>query len=84
MNANRKALLGAAIVAALLLWGLQNAQACPNCYGDPQSPLTDGINMAIVSLLAVTGSVLGGVMAFFLFLRRRLHLFNRQFADKLN
>jgi hypothetical protein len=84
MNLKGKVVFAAAVLAALVLLGLQNGQACPNCYGDPQSPLTDGMNMAIVSLLGVTGGVLAGVAAFFLFLRRRLRLLNQRFADKLN
>lgn len=84
MNPNRKVLLAAALVAAILLLGLQSASACPACYGDPQSSSTQGMNMAIVSLLGVTGSVLAGFVAFFLFLRRRLRMLNQRFADKLN
>ena len=84
MNTHRTTVLLAATLAALMLTGLHSGQACPNCYGDPQSSMTDGMNMGIVSLLGVTGSVLAGVGAFFLFLRRRLRLFNQRFANKLN
>ena len=84
MTTNRKALLAAALLGAIVLLGLQSACACPACYGDPQSSSTQGMNMAIVSLLGVTGSVLAGFTAFFLFLRRRLRRMNPRFADKRN
>ena len=84
MNAKRNVALGTAALAAVLLLGVQNGHACPMCYGDPQSSSAEGMNMAIVSLLGVTGSVLAGVVAFFLFLRRRLRMLNQRFADKLN
>jgi len=58
--------------------------ACPGCYGDPDSPMTEGMNMAIVSLLGVTGGVLGGVVLFFMHVRRRTHALNRRFKNMLN
>ena len=45
--------------------------ACSVCGGDPASPLTAGMNMAIVALLVITGGVLSACSAFFLYLRRR-------------
>lgn len=45
--------------------------ACPVCYGNVESPLTAGMNMAIFTLLGVTGSVLGLFAIFFLYLRKR-------------
>ena len=84
MKPYHKAVVAAAVLAGLMLAGLQSGHACPACYGDPQSSMTDGLNMAIVSLLGVTGSVLAGMAAFFLFLRRRFRQLNRRFADRLN
>jgi hypothetical protein len=84
MSYNRKTLLLIAVVVASLLSANQHGYACPNCYGDPESPLTDGMNMAIISLLGVTGSVLGGFIGFFLFLRRRFRLFSEQSSNTLN
>lgn len=37
--------------------------ACATCYGDPSSSMTHGMNMAIVTMLSVTGVVLGGLGA---------------------
>ncbi len=45
--------------------------ACAACYGQSDSPLAQGMNWGIVSLLAVIVAVLGGVAAFFVFLARR-------------
>lgn len=84
MNPSRQVVIAAAILAVVLLVLPQSGFACPVCYGDPQSSMTDGMNMAIVSLLGVTGGVLTGVAAFFLFLRRRLRMLNQRFADKIN
>jgi len=58
--------------------------ACPTCYGAPGSPMTDGMNMAILSLLGITGGVLSGVVAFFLHMRRRSMTINRLFSNRVN
>lgn len=60
------------------------AAACPSCYGDANSSETQGMQWAILSLLGVTGSVLVGMSAFFLYLRKRALQLNRLFSDKLN
>jgi heme/copper-type cytochrome/quinol oxidase subunit 2 len=84
MSCNRKTLLLITAVTVMVLFGIQQSHACPNCYGDPESPLTDGMNMAIVSLLGVTGGVLSGVVGFFLYLRRRFRLSGEQSSNTLN
>lgn len=48
--------------------------ACPVCYGASDSPMADGVNAAILFLLGVTGTVLSGFVALFLYLRRRAKL----------
>jgi hypothetical protein len=45
--------------------------ACPSCYGAPDSPMTAGMNMAILSLLGITGVVLCAIAAFIVYLWRR-------------
>lgn len=72
------------VLAGLFVSIHQVGNACPNCYGDPDSSMTAGMNMAIVSLLGITGGVLAGFMAFFVFLRRRFRLLNERFANRLN
>jgi len=64
----------AAALPALLLvcvFHPATALACAVCYGDPQAPMTNGMNMAILSLLGITGGVLSAFVAFFVFLRKR-------------
>jgi len=36
--------------------------ACATCYGAPDAPATQGLNMAILVLLAFTGSVLCSIV----------------------
>ncbi|MEW5874213.1 MAG: LPXTG cell wall anchor domain-containing protein [Candidatus Zixiibacteriota bacterium] len=64
----------AAVLAAIILICILHpatATACAVCYGDPQAPMTNGMNMAILSLLGITGGVLSAFVAFFVFLRKR-------------
>ena len=42
-----------------------SALACATCYGASDSPLAQGMNWGIVTLLGVIGSVLAGIVAFF-------------------
>jgi hypothetical protein len=49
---------------------VQQANACPSCYGDPDSSAAAGLNAAVVFLVGVTGSVFAAFGAFFLRLRR--------------
>jgi len=59
------------LVAGTLLIAPARVWACPVCFGDPSSPMTHGMNWAIIALLGVTGTVLGGFVAFFLYLFKR-------------
>jgi hypothetical protein len=45
--------------------------ACATCYGTPGSPMTQGMNAAILTMLGVTGLVLGGCAALIVTLVRR-------------
>jgi hypothetical protein len=47
------------------------AEACSVCFGDPDSPHTQGMNNAILFLLAVTAGVLAAFAGFFIYLWRR-------------
>ncbi|HUI07714.1 MAG TPA: hypothetical protein VL486_11995 [Verrucomicrobiae bacterium] len=49
--------------------------ACAVCYGAPEAPQTKGMNLGIVTMLGVTGVVLGGFggMIFRLARRARRH-----------
>ena len=50
------------------------ALACPVCFGQNDSPLTGGVYMGVVAMLAVTGGVLFGFASFFLYLVRRARM----------
>lgn len=60
------------------------ALSCPTCYGAEDSQMTQAMNMAIMSLLGITGGVLVAVVAFFVYLRRRSMFLNRLFSNRLN
>ena len=65
------------LLAASLLFLPDILSACPSCYGAPGEPMTEGMNMAILSLMGVTGGVLFGFVSFFVYLRKRA----RQFVE---
>jgi hypothetical protein len=48
--------------------------ACPACFGAVEGPIADGVKLAILALLGVTGSVLSGFVAFFVYLARRARM----------
>lgn len=49
----------------------QNASACAACYGESDSPMAEGMNAGIFTLLIVVGSMLAGIASFFIFIMRR-------------
>ncbi|HIA29226.1 MAG TPA: hypothetical protein EYN81_02935 [Candidatus Marinimicrobia bacterium] len=59
---------------------MDNLSACATCFGAPDAPMTKGMNMAILTLLGVTGSVMGMAGTMFIVLRRRA----RMLREKLN
>ena len=61
----------AAVSAATLLLVPAAARACSVCYGDPDSPATRGMQMAIFFLLGLTGLVLAGFAAMFFYFSNR-------------
>lgn len=76
------------VLALLLMSGIFVTNtvvlACPSCFGDVNSSEVQGTKWAIIALLGVTGTVLVGVSAFFLYLRKRALELNRRFRDRLN
>ena len=48
-----------------------SAFACAACYGKSDSPLAEGMNWGIFSLLAVVVCVLGSIAGFFVFLAKK-------------
>ena len=50
------------LIASLILLIPDSVSACAACYGASDAPATAGMNWAIITLLGVTGGVLGGVI----------------------
>lgn len=68
-------LLKCRLLCAALILGLafhsQSVFACAACFGKSDSPLAQGMNWGIFSLLAVIVSVLGGIATCFIYLARK-------------
>ena len=65
------------LVLFMLLAAPRAVLACPVCFGQSDSPLAEGTNMAIFFMLGVTGSVLAGFASFIFYLMRRANLVER-------
>jgi hypothetical protein len=57
--------------AGLIVGGSTNVFACPVCFGAAESSMIDGAKVGVLVLLAVTMTVQGAFVAFFLYLRKR-------------
>ncbi len=68
-RATVRLLTSAATIAVALQPG--SLLACAACYGQSDSPMAQGMNWGIFSLLAVVVSVLGSIAGFFVFLARK-------------
>jgi hypothetical protein len=66
------------VLAAAWLALPQAAAACSTCYGAADSPMTAGMNNAILTLIGVVGLVYVGIGKVFLEFRRR----SRKLAEK--
>ena len=60
------------MLAALLIavTAAPSALACATCYGASDSPLAQGMNWGILTLLGFIGAVLFGIVAFFVHVGR--------------
>ena len=56
---------------ALLAMRAEPVLACAACYGQSDSPLAQGMNWAIFSLLGVVVCVLTGITTFFVVINRK-------------
>jgi hypothetical protein len=79
-----RVLLPLVLAGILLLLVQPGAHGCPSCYGDPESPMTQGLNTAIVLLLGVTSAVLVGLSGIFFVIRRRTQQISRRLENLLN
>ena len=64
-----------AVTSLVLLAIASPALACPVCFGNPNSAMTKGTQAGIFALLLVTVAMLGAFGGFFVYLRRRIRLF---------
>ncbi|MBI4547545.1 MAG: hypothetical protein HY707_06185 [Ignavibacteriae bacterium] len=62
---------------------LQAVSACPVCYGVQDSPMTAGMNAAILVMLGITGFVLAIIVVFFLWMWRRNRRRREQISDDI-
>ncbi len=65
---------GRLFIALALVATPRAAFACPVCFGQSDSPLAIGTNMAVFFMLGVTGAVLAGFASFIVYLMRRARL----------
>jgi len=61
----------------------QMVSACPVCYGAQDSPMTAGMNTAILVMLGITGFVLAIIVVFFLWMWRRSRQHCEQVSDTI-
>ena len=68
-------------LAVLMLAAVQGVFACPVCFGDKDSPMTAGMDSAILVMLGITGFMLTLIALFFVMVWRRLKRQNEQMSD---
>ena len=59
----RNRLIG--LTAMFTCWNVTHAGACAVCYGEPDHPMTQGAEWAMVTMLGITYTVLLGILAVF-------------------
>jgi hypothetical protein len=60
------------LVLTVMVLAMQTpAHACAACYGASDSPMANGFNWGIISLLGVVVGVLGSITAFFVFIGKK-------------
>ena len=59
------------LIGLVALLSAPSAQACSVCYGEPGSPMVEGIQAGVLVLLGVVGSVLIGIASLLIFWMRR-------------
>ena len=64
------------LIAILVLLIPDSVSACATCYGTSDAPATAGMNWAIITLLGVTGGVLGGVIKAIISIGNKTKKFN--------
>ena len=62
-----------------VLFSYDIVYACTTCFGDPNSKATQGMNLAIITMLTITGGVLSSFISFIYILNKRA----KDYAKKL-
>ena len=62
-----------------VLFSYDIVYACATCFGDPNSKATQGMNLAIITMLTITGGVLSSFISFIYVLNKRA----KDYAKKL-
>lgn len=62
------------VLTTVLMTANTTSWACATCFGKSDAAMAQGMNMGILSLMAVIGAVLAGISSFFVFIARRSHL----------
>ena len=57
--------------AGVIIGGSSSVLACPMCFGAEETSMVDGTKLGIFVMLAITRTVQGGFVGFFLYLRKR-------------
>ncbi|MBT4661209.1 MAG: hypothetical protein HOC18_04840, partial [Candidatus Marinimicrobia bacterium] len=65
----KKAVIIVLVLAVVLL--PEVSYACATCFGNPNAAASQGINKAIIAMLGITGTVLGGFGSSIYVLNRR-------------
>ncbi|MBJ12344.1 MAG: hypothetical protein CMG62_04590 [Candidatus Marinimicrobia bacterium] len=65
-----------------LLMFHSNIYACSTCYGNPDSPASEGINYAIITLLGITGGVLGMIVQAIYSIGNKTKNYNKNFKSE--
>ena len=58
--------------------------ACATCFGNPNAAATQGMNKAILSMLGITGGVLGGVGSSIFILHKRAKEYAKSIKENKN
>lgn len=66
-----KFLIASILLGAIFAVSVPSARACATCFGASDSPMAQGMNWGIFSLLIVVVCMLSTIAAFFIFLAKK-------------
>ena len=69
------------IIGIIIFVFPQTSHACAVCYGDPQAPMTAGLNQAILFLLGVIGFILSIILTVCVYFYKRTKSLNKARAN---